>query len=206
MSGFILVIGNKNWSSWSLRPWLGMKQAGIPFTEAHVALRQADTRQQALRHSPSGKVPVLKHDGLLVWDSLAILEYLAEQFPEKQLWPADAAARAHARSISAEMHAGFQALRTHLPMDILGRHPGSGLDGEGVAADIARVQEIWRAARAQYGAGGAFLFGKFSIADAMYAPVVCRFITYDVSCDAVCGAYRDAVWNLQALQEWRAGC
>lgn len=206
MPEFILVIGNKNWSSWSLRPWLVMKHAGIAFDEVHVQLRQHGTRQQNLQHSPSGKVPVLKHNGLTIWDSLAIAEYLAELFPQKQLWPADPAARARARSISAEMHAGFQALRTHLPMDILGRYPGKGLDGEGVAADIARVQEIWRDARAQWGAGGAFLFGGFSIADAMYAPVVARFMTYDVACDGGCKTYMDAIWNMPAMLEWRVGC
>ncbi len=206
MPEFILVIGNKNWSSWSLRPWLVMKHAGIAFDEVHVQLRQPGTRQQNLQHSPSGKVPVLKHDGLTIWDSLAIAEYLAGLFPQKQLWPADPAARARARSISAEMHAGFQALRTHLPMDILGRYPGKGLDGEGVAADIARVQEIWRDARARWGAGGPFLYGAFSIADAMYAPVVTRFMTYDVACDSVCKTYMDAIWNMPAMLEWRMGC
>lgn len=206
MAEFTLVIGNKNWSSWSLRPWLLLKHLGVAFDEVLIRLRQPDTRQQNLRHSPSGKVPVLKHNGQTIWDSLAIAEYLAEQFPQQHLWPADRAARAEARSIAAEMHSGFQALRSHLPMDILGLHPGKGQDGEGVAADIARVQEIWRDARAQWGAGGAFLFGAFSIADAMYAPVVTRFVTYDVACDAICRDYMDAICNLPAMQEWRAGC
>lgn len=205
MPEYTLVIGDKNYSSWSLRPWLIMRYAGIELDEAHVRLRQPDTRQQILQHSSSGKVPVLKHNGQTVWDSLAIAEYLAEQFPQKQLWPADAAARAMARSISAEMHSGFASLRTHMPMDILGSHPGQGSDKQGVAEDIARVQEIWRHARAQWGGGGPFLFGGFSIADAMYAPVVSRFRTYGVVCDATCSAYMEAVWNLPAMQLWIEG-
>lgn len=205
MPEFTLVIGNKNTSSWSLRPWLLMKHAGIAFDEAHVRLRQPDTRQQILQHSPSGRIPVLKHKGQVIWDSLAIAEYLAEQFPQQHLWPTDSAARAQARCISAEMHSGFQALRTHMPMDILGSHPGQGHDQEGVAGDTARVREIWRDARTKGGADGPFLFGAFSIADAMYAPVVSRFRTYGVACDAICSAYMEAVWNLPAMQEWVEG-
>lgn len=202
MPDFTLVIGDKNYSSWSLRPWLLMTQAGIAFDEVSIRLRQPDTRQQALAHSPSGKVPALKHQGLLIWDSLAIAEYLAELFPHKHLWPQDVAARAQARSISAEMHSGFQALRSHLPMDFLDRHPGKGLEGEGVAADIARVQQIWRNARAQYGAGGPFLFGPFSIADAMFAPVVSRFTTYAVPVDPPCRAYMEAIWDMPGMRKW----
>ncbi len=205
MSEFILVTGDKNLSSWSLRPWLVMRMAGIAFDEIPIALRQADTRQQILQHSPSGRVPVLKHDGLAIWDSLAIAEYLAELFPEKRLWPKQQPARAMARSVSAEMHSGFQSLRTHMQMDMLGSYPGQGHDAEGVADDIARIQEIWRGCRAKYSAGGAFLFGGFSIADAMYAPVASRFRTYGVKCDDVCSAYMDTIWNLPALQEWLAG-
>lgn len=205
MPDFTLVIGDKNYSSWSLRPWLLMTQAGIGFDEAGIRLRQPDTRQQALAHSPSGKAPALKHQGLLIWDSLAIAEYLAELFPHRHLWPRDVAARARARSISAEMHSGFQALRSHLPMDIIGRHPGKGLEAEGVAGDIERVRHIWRDARSQYGAGGPFLFGPFGIADAMFAPVVSRFTTYDVPVDAQCRAYMEAVWNLPAMRKWIEG-
>jgi len=205
MPEFILVAGDKNTSSWSLRPWLVLRVAGIAFEEETVRLRLPDSKQNILRHSPSGFVPALKHDGLVIWDSLAIAEYLGELFPQKQLWPADRAARARARAISAEMHSGFQALRTHMSMDLLGGRPGQGMDQEGVAANIARVQEIWRDTRAQFGAGGPFLFGAFSIADAMYAPVVSRFRTYGVACDAVCTAYMDAVWNLPAMQEWIEG-
>jgi glutathione S-transferase len=148
MAEFTLVIGDKNTSSWSLRPWLVLKQAGVAFDEVQVRLRLPDSKQNILRHSPSGFVPVLKHNGLTIWDSLAIAEYLAEQFPQKHLWPADGAARARARSISAEMHSGFAPLRTHMSMDLLGSHPGQGHDQEGVAGNISRVQEIWRDARA----------------------------------------------------------
>lgn len=205
MPEFTLVIGDKNTSSWSLRPWLMLRVAGVEFEEETVRLRLPDSKQNILRHSPAGHVPVLKHNGLVIWDSLAIAEYLAEQLPEKQLWPADRAARAQARSISAEMHAGFAPLRSHMSMDLLGSHPGQGHDAEGVAGNIARVQEIWRDARAQYGAGGPFLFGAFSIADAMYAPVVSRFRTYGVMGDAVCSAYMQAVWDLPAMQHWIEG-
>lgn len=205
MPEFTLVIGDKNISSWSLRPWLVLKQTGVAFDEVQVRLRLPDSKQTILQHSPSGFVPVLKHNGLIIWDSLAIAEYLAEQFPQKHLWPADSAARARARSISAEMHAGFAALRTHMSMDMLGSHPGQGHDKEGVAGNVARIQEIWRDTRAQWGAGGPFLFGAFSIADAMYAPVVSRFRTYGVVCDTVCSAYMEAVWNLSPLQHWIEG-
>lgn len=202
MPAFTLVTGDRNVSSWSLRAWLLLKHAGIDFEEVQVRLRLPESRRQILAHSPAGQVPVLKHDGLVIWESLAIAEYLAEQFPEKLLWPAQLAARAMARSVSAEMHAGFRPLRTHLSMDMLGSHPGQGHDGEGVARDIARIQEIWRDCRQNWSADGPFLFGEFCIADAMFAPVVSRFRTYGVSCDAVCSAYMHAVWNLPAMQQW----
>lgn len=205
MPEFTLVIGDKNISSWSLRPWLVMKHLGVAFDEAQIRLRLPDSKQNILRHSPAGHVPVLKHNGLTIWDSLAIMEYLAELYPERYLWPADRPARAMARSISAEMHSGFAPLRTHMTMDLLGSHPGQDHDAEGVAGNIVRVQQIWREARAQFGAGGPFLFGAFSIADAMYAPVVGRFRTYGVACDAVCRSYMDAIWNLPALLEWIEG-
>lgn len=205
MPAFTLVIGDKNVSSWSLRAWLLLKHAGIEFEEVQVRLRLPGTRRQILAHSPAGQVPVLKHDGLVIWDSLAIAEYLAGLFPEKRLWPGQHAARARARSVSAEMHAGFRPLRTHLSMDMLGSHPGQGHDGEGVAGDIARIQEIWRDCREHWGGGGPFLFGEFCIADAMFAPVVSRFRTYGVACGTVCGAYMDVVWNLRAMQQWLEG-
>ncbi len=206
MSERILVIGNKNWSSWSLRPWLAMRVSDIPFREAYVELRQPDTRAACLRHSPSGHVPVLKQDGQAIWDSLAILETLAEQFPDRRLWPDAPDARAHARAISAEMHSGFQPLRQHLPMDCLGRFPGQGCDAEGVGADIDRINDIWRDCRDLFHAAGPFLFGHFTIADAMFAPVVSRFETYAVPVDAPCRDYMQTVLALPAMAEWLAGC
>jgi glutathione S-transferase len=200
-----LVIGTKAWSSWSLRPWLALKMAGQPFRETLVALRRPDTRAQALAHSPSGKVPVLKHAGIAVWDSLAICEYLAETFPQAGLWPADRAARACARSVSAEMHAGFAPLRAALPMDVAARHPTPPMTAE-LAADIQRIQALWRQCRADFGTriGGPFLFGRFSIADAMYAPVATRFVTYGVALDDVAADYVGTILDLPAMREWIA--
>jgi glutathione S-transferase len=202
MADLTLVIANKNYSSWSLRPWLALKQMGVPFQEIRIPLRQPDTRARILEHSPGGKVPILKDGSIAVWESLAIIEYLAEKFPAAGLWPADPPARAEARSIAAEMHAGFAALRQQLPMDIRSRKP---LKADGAAeADITRILEMWRGARARYGAGGPFLFGKFSGADAMYAPVATRFRTYGVALDEVTSAYVDAIFALPAMQEWVA--
>lgn len=206
MSERVLVIGNKNWSSWSLRPWLAMRVSDIPFREEHVELRQPDTGAACLRHSPSGLVPALKHAGTVIWDSLAILETLAEQFPDRRLWPDAPDARAHARAISAEMHSGFQPLRQHLPMDCLGRYPGQGCDAEGVRANIDRISDIWRDCRDRSHAAGPFLFGHFTIADAMFAPVVSRFETYAVPVDATCRDYMKTVLALPAMAEWLAGC
>lgn len=194
-----LVIGTKNTSSWSLRPWILMHHMGIPFEEEHVILRRDDTRAQCLAHSPSGKVPVLKDGDLVIWDSLAIMEYLAETFPDRALWPSEPEARARARSVSAEMHAGFMDLRRDMPMEVL-----STLDpphiSDALARDIARVQEIW--ADALERSGGPFLFGDFTIADAMYAPVVTRFVTYGVKVDAAVRAYMDRILALPAMAEW----
>ena len=198
-----LVIGNKNYSSWSLRPWLALKQAGIPFTEIYIPLYVGNWRERVLKHSPSGKVPALEHGTIKVWDSLAICEYLAEHFPEKQLWPADVAARAEARSVSAEMHSGFQALRQNMFMNIRRRMPARGRTPE-VAADIERITAMWNGCRRRYAAGGPFLFGRFSIADAMYAPVALRFQTYEVSVDGAAGEYMRTLLALPALQEWIA--
>jgi glutathione S-transferase len=198
-----LVIGNKNYSSWSLRPWLAMRQAGIAFDEVVIPLYRGDSKAALLQHSPAGKVPVLEHGDRTVWDSLAIMEYLAETFPAAGLWPQDAAARARARSISAEMHAGFVALRTAMPMDLREHMPGRGWS-DAVAADIQRVTAIWRDCRAQFGDGGPFLFGAFSIADAMYAPVAARFRTYAVELDPTCQAYADAMLTLPGFLEWQA--
>ena len=183
MTQLTLVIGNKNYSSWSLRPWLVMKQAGLDFTEIRIAL-DTPTTYQAIRHySPSGRLPVLQHDDTTVWESLAICEYIAERFAP-HLWPEDIAARAIARSISAEMHAGFQHLRENMPMDCRTRLCLFGMNPS-LQADIERVMKIWHECRQHFGSDDDFLFGQFSIADAMFAPVVSRFITYDVQLDAV---------------------
>ncbi|MGQ9371358.1 glutathione S-transferase family protein [Azospirillum sp. ST 5-10] len=203
MTDFTLVLGNKAYSSWSLRPWLALRHLGASFDEVVIPLRRPDTKARILEHSPAGKVPVLKHGGRTVWESLAILEYLAELFPGAGLWPDEPEARARARAVAAEMHAGFAALRKALPMDLKERHPGLTFAAD-VQADIARVQAIWRDARDRFGDGGPFLFGRFGNADAMYAPVVTRFATYGVTLDPVCRAYADAVLALPALRDWTA--
>jgi glutathione S-transferase len=172
-----LVIGNKNWSSWSLRPWLAMRRAGLPFDEINVRLRLPDSKAEILRHSPSGMVPTLIDGDLAIWDSLAILEYLAERHPEAELWPRDRAARAIARSAAAEMHSGFMPLRQHCSMELLARSSQATLAPE-VAANVERIVVLWRECRAKFGQKGPFLFGRFSNADAMYAPVAARFRTY----------------------------
>lgn len=189
----ILVIGNKNYSSWSLRPWVAMKTLGLPFEEQRIPLDTPSTRQDILRRSPAGKVPCLVDGASVVWDSLAILEYLAEEHP--QLWPAERAARARARSISAEMHSGFTSVRTHMPMNVRNRYPGKGRNAD-VDTDIARIDQIWSAAQKP------LLFGAFSIADAMFAPVVFRFRTYQPPLSAASRAYMDAMLALPAMREW----
>ena len=198
-----LILGNKTYSSWSLRGWLLAKQAGIAFTEVVIPLRRPETRAEILRYGPAGKVPTLVTDGEAVWDSLAIAETLAERFPDKGLWPADARARQVARSVTAEMHSGFPALRSALPMDLSKHYPGHEVSAE-VQADIDRIQAIWRDCRQAFGAGGDFLFGGFSIADAFYAPVVTRFRTYDVTLDEVCEAYCAAVTGHAWMKDWAA--
>lgn len=202
MTPLTLIIGNKNYSSWSLRPWLVLRQAGIPFEEVRIPLYGPESAILLTAWSPSGKVPAL-HDGAIrVWDSLAICEYLHERFPEHHLWPADAAARAVARSVSAEMHAGFGSLREHMSMNIRARYPGKGRTPE-CLADIERILAIWTDCRARFG-GGPFLFGRFGIADAMYAPVVLRFQTYGVALEGAARGYADTVLALPAMQEWVA--
>ena len=200
-----LVIGNKNFSSWSLRPWLLLKQAELPFREIPVRLRQADTKAQILLHSPSGKVPALIDGDLTVWDSLAICEYLAEKASLNQvdLWPTDPKARAEARSVSAEMHSGFAALRQQMSMEVAASRPGEGQTPE-VLADIARIADLWTSCRERFAAAGPFLFGDFSVADAMYAPVAFRFHTYGVELPPLAAAYRDTLLALPAMQEWAA--
>jgi glutathione S-transferase len=201
--GLTLVVGNKNYSSWSLRPWLAMRQTGLAFDEIMIPLYQQGSKAALLQHSPAGRVPVLVHDGRAVWDSLAIMEHLAETFPAARLWPGDAGERALARSISAEMHAGFAALRAGLSMNLREHLPGR-KRSDAVAADIERVTAIWRDCRARSGDRGPFLFGAFSIADAMYAPVATRFRTYGVELDPTCQAYADGVLALPAFLEWQA--
>lgn len=205
MTELTLVIGNKNYSSWSLRPWLALKQTGQAFREELVVLRQPDTKARILAHSAAGKVPVLKHGTIAVWESLAICEYLAETFPAARLWPADSAARAHARAISNEMHAGFAELRKNMPMDIRG-DCRSESRAHLVRDEVERVCQIWREARERFGAkaNGAFLYGAFTIADAMFAPVATRFRTYGVALDDICQRYLEAVLDWPAFREWEA--
>jgi glutathione S-transferase len=203
MADLTLYIGNKNYSSWSLRPWLVLKEAGLAFDEVLIPLDALNTRTEVLRVSPSGRVPALKHGELTIWDSLAIVEYLAELCPERRLWPEDQAARAVARSISAEMHSSFAGLRAHLPMNIRSSFPNRGVTPE-VQADINRITGIWREQRRKLAEdAGPFLFGPFTVADAMFAPVVSRFRTYRVELDELCQSYADAVWTLPSYKEWQ---
>ena len=206
MSKMTIVLGNKNYSSWSLRPWLALRQTGAAFDEVVIPLYVDGYKEQLLRWSPAGKVPVLKHGDATIWESLAICEYLADAFPDAGLWPADHSVRAVARAVATEMHGGFQALRQNLPMDISRRHPGGGRIAK-AKPDIERVTAIWRDCRRRFGEAGAhgsgpFLFGGFTIADAMYAPVATRFQTYGVELDPVCAAYSDAVLGMPAMCDW----
>lgn len=198
-----LVVGNKNYSSWSLRPWLALAHHGIPFEEIVINIYADDTKRRIAEHSPAGKVPILKDGGTVVWDSLAILEYLAEKFPQLNLWPADPAARAHARSVAAEMHSGFMGLRQSCPMT-LKRLPRAVELTEAAEVDIARVTALWNDCRKRYGKQGHFLFGAFSAVDCMYAPVATRFRTYEVPIDLVSSAYVDTIHALPAFEAWRA--
>jgi glutathione S-transferase len=206
-----LVIANKNYSSWSMRPWVLMRQAGIPFKEVMLPFDDFEPaspfKQGVLALSPAGKVPVLVDGGQAVWDSLAIAETLAERFADKQLWPADPAARARARSICAEMHAGFTGLRMHCPMNIEAALPEIGAlvwrDKPGVRTDVARIQAMWEELLAQH--GGPMLFGNFSIADAYYAPVCMRLRSYALPVSHAVQAYIDRITALPAVAEWIAG-
>lgn len=200
MSKPLLIIGNKNYSSWSLRPWLAMRVAGIDFDEKMVRLFEDDWAERKAE-LPSGTVPVLEHDGNVIWETLAILEYVAETWPDAKLWPADKAARARARAVASEMHAGFTKVRGAMPMNIRSSFPGRGMH-PGVAEDIQRIETIWRECREAFGQGGDFLFGEFCNADAMFAPIVSRFTTYDVKVSATARAYMDAVQALPAMREW----
>jgi glutathione S-transferase len=195
-----LVIGNKNYSSWSLRPWLALKVAGIAFEETVISLEAEDFKARVSAISGAGRVPVLIDGEVRIWESLAILEYLAEKFPAAGLWPKHPAARAHARAIASEMHAGFLLLLRHLPMNIARPVKMRTLD-EGAAADVARIDAIWSECRAKF--GGPFLFGPFGGADAMYASVVWRFHTYAVEVSPAARSYMAAVMALPACTEWR---
>jgi glutathione S-transferase len=198
-----LIIGNKNYSSWSLRPWLLLRLMNLPFEEVWVPFDTAEFKARALEYSPAGKVPVLVDGDIAVWDSLSIFEYLAERHPALNLWPQAAAERALARSISAEMHSGFMNLRNLMPMNCNKRFPGKGHAPE-VLQDVARIIGIWQDCRAKHAASGPYLFGHFTIADAMYAPVVLRFRTYAVGLPTESQAYADAILALPAILEWLA--
>jgi glutathione S-transferase len=200
--GLHLVIGNKNYSSWSFRPWLAMTVAGIAFEETVISLDASDFKERVTAVSGAGRVPVLIDGDIRVWESLAILEYLAEKFPSAGLWPRQAGVRAHARAVAAEMHAGFLPLRRHLPMNLSRPVKTRALD-DGAARDVARIDAIWSECCATSKAGGPFLFGAFGATDAMYAPVVWRFHTYAVEVSAAARAYMRAVMALPAWSEWR---
>lgn len=201
-----LVIANKMYSSWSMRPWLLLRAFGIPFEEVLIPFRDpiesAEWRAEVARHVPSHTVPALVDDGVPVWDSLAIIDHVADTHPDLAIWPRDKAARAFARSIAAEMHSGFRALRGACPVN-LGKSYAARDRGAAVAADVERITWIWRTARERFGAQGPFLFGAFGAADAMYAPVATRLATYAIAVDPVSQAYIDAIHALPAFQEWR---
>ena len=199
-AGLTLVIGNKNYSSWSMRPWVAMTAFGIPFTEVRILLDKPDTASRIAEYSGAGRVPVLIAGEIHVWDSLAICEYLAEQFPDLHMWPQDVAARAMARSVSAEMHSGFSGLRTAMSMNIRMSLPGRGRTPE-AQGDIGRISEIWEECLSRFG-HHEFLFGDFSIADAFFAPVVCRFKTYGVSLAPALQAYCDRMLAHPAIARW----
>jgi glutathione S-transferase len=206
MSKPLLVIGSKNLSSWSLRPWLAMRMARVEFDEEVIPLDQPTTSAQIRARSPTGRVPVLIHDGLKIWESLAICEYVAETWAPA-LWPQDREARAVARAVSNEMHAGFAALRRSCPMNLKESRAGGTINPD-AGSDVNRILALWKDARARFGSkspgGEPFLFGPFSIADAMYAPVVTRITTYEIPVTPEADAYVDAIWALPAMQEWKA--
>ena len=201
MARYTLVIGNKNYSSWSMRPWVLLRRAGIPFKEVLLKFHSAEWEQNIARYSPTGLVPVLWVGDHAVWDTLAICEAVAELHPEKKLWPDDRRARQVARSICAEMHSGFRNLRKSMPMNIRSSYPGKGMTPE-AKRDIERITAIWEQCRRDYGKGGDLLFGHFTTADAFYAPVVMRFMTYAVDLPPVAKRYADAVRGLPAVTEW----
>ena len=198
-----LTIGNKNYSSWSFRPWIALKVAEISFEETVIPIYYPGSKEKFVALSPAGKVPILQDGAVTVWESLAILEYVAEQHPDAALWPRDPAARAHARAIASEMHAGFVPLRRQCPMNMWRPVKKLELSAE-TAANVARIDAMWSDCRARFGAGGPFLFGPFGAADAMYAPVVSRLLTYAAEVGAASAAYMRAMMALPAWQEWQA--
>ena len=198
-----LVIGSKNYSSWSMRPWLALACRNIPFEEVVIPLDTPETAAAIRRYSPAGKVPVLIDDGATIWETIAILFHIAERFPGARLWPEEKKARAHAFAIASEMHGGFTALRQQCPMNIKRRKKRE-LSSE-AAADIRRITEMWRDARERFGQGGEFLFGAFSAADCMYAPVATRIRSYEIDVDAVTAAYVEAIYALPAFRRWQEG-
>jgi glutathione S-transferase len=185
-----------------MRPWLLLKQLGVAIEEVLIPLDQPDTKEKILKHTPAGKVPILIEGDVSVWESLAIMDHVGETYEDAEVWPRDPHARAMARSVAAEMHAGFQGLRSACPMNLGKRFPAKDR-GDKVARDVARVTEIFREARGRFGVGGPFLFGEFSAADAMYAPVVTRLDTYSIAVDPVSRDYMQAVLSLPAFREWR---
>jgi glutathione S-transferase len=196
-----LIIGNKNYSSWSLRPWLAMAACNIPFAEVLIPLDHPNTRQQVLQYSPTGLVPVLKFGNLIVWETLAIIEYVAEKHPEANLWPEEQEYRAIARSMAAEVHAGFQALRQHCPMNL--RRRAARRLTPAVEADVMRLANYWRRFRMEAADKGPFLFGEFGAVDAMFAPLATRIRSYEIPVDRVTSEYVDAIHNLPAFQKWQ---
>ena len=197
-----LVIGNKNYSSWSMRPWLALRANGIAFEEIFIPLYTGEAdKQRILEFTHSGKVPALIDGDVTIWDSLSIIEYVAERFPQARLWPEDRASRAHARSISAEMHSGFMALRNECGMNLHRPIRPIALSAD-ARANVARIQQIWIECRERYGKLGPFLFGQFGAADAMFAPVVHRLRTYAIAVAPAAKAYMDAMMALPAFQEW----
>ncbi|MBI2754465.1 MAG: glutathione S-transferase family protein [Betaproteobacteria bacterium] len=202
-----LVIGNKNYSSWSMRAWVALRAANVPFRERSLKFESQDWADHIALLSPSGLVPVLWEGepgaGFATWDTLAIVERAHELFPSGGVWPADARARARARSVCAEMHAGFRALRAAMPMNIRGRYPGKGMNPE-VAKDVARIASLWTGARKEFGRGGPYLFGAFSAADSYFAPVAARFVTYAVELAGTALEYRQALLAAPAVQAWAA--
>lgn len=207
--GYRLVIGDKNWSSWSLRPWLAMKRFALPFQEINIRLRRPESKAEILKHSPSGLVPALLEGPITIWDSLSILEYLADRHPDLEVWPRQRQARAMARSVAGEMHSGFGALRQHCPMDLLNYTPQTSFPAE-VEGDIRRIVAIWNSCRAQFAGSSPFLFSRFSAADAMYAPIASRFRTYlaDLGAygdDGTAQAYVEAIFAMPEMDAWANG-